>query len=77
MFFSLLSKKSLAIWIAMLGITAGSFSYSLGVTIAANMPKGADNRIHLSLAHWDNGGSTETDLVKEVCRNTIPFIICS
>jgi len=68
MFFSLLPKKSLAIWIAMLGITAGSFSYSLGVTIAANMPKGADNRIHLSLAHWDNGGSTETDLVKEVCR---------
>lgn len=51
----------------MTAVVLGSFSYSVAIAIKAAMPEAEDGRIHLKLAHWDNGGSTETDLVKEVC----------
>jgi len=66
--FRLLGKKTLIASCTILGLVLGSFSYSLAIAIKAAMPEAEDGRIHLKLAHWDNGGSTETDLVKEVCK---------
>ena len=58
MFFRLLSKKQLA----------GSFAYDLYYSIDFKKNEDNGDKIVLKLAHWDNGGKTETDLVKEVCK---------
>lgn len=69
MIFRLMDKKRAAIWIALTALVLGSFGYCVGVSAAAmNKGNGDSDKIHLTLAHWDNGGSTETDLVKKVCR---------
>ena len=67
MIFRLMSKKQLTIWIVLAALVAGSFGYSL-VNSVDFKKVGNDGKIHLTLAHWDNGGSTETDLVKVVCQ---------
>lgn len=67
----LLSKKSLIVWAVMISLVGGSFGYSLATAIESKTNKTPDDpekNITLKLAHWDNGGRTETDLVKEVCR---------
>lgn len=68
MIFRLMDKKTIVTWIVFTSLVLGSFGYSIGMTIAANAKQTDDGKIHLTLAHWDNGGSTETDLVKEVCQ---------
>lgn len=68
MFFKLMSKKQLAIWIIMIALVGGSFGYDMVNTISAKKTKDYGDKIVLKLAHWDNGGSTETDLVKVVCE---------
>lgn len=67
MFLKLMGKKQLSIWIVLTSLVVGSFAYSLANSFDYNK-SGSDGKIHLTLAHWDNGGSTETDLVKVVCQ---------
>lgn len=69
----LLSKKQLMVWGIMIAIVGGSFGYSMVKTIQVKFPDkppvgGDEPEITLKLAHWDNGGKTETDLVKVVCQ---------
>ena len=66
MIFRLMSKKQLLVWGSMIVLVVGSFGYDLFNSIDLN--KGNSDKITLTLAHWDNGGSTETELVKEVCK---------
>lgn len=68
MFFRLLSKKQLAVWITMICLVTGSFAYDLYYSIDFKKNEDNGDKIVLKLAHWDNGGKTETDLVKEVCK---------
>lgn len=49
--------------VVVLGCLIYSLYYSIDFTKAVD-----DGCIHLRLVHWDNGGSTETDLVKVVCK---------
>ena len=66
MIFRLMSKKQIIVWGSMIVLVVGSFGYDLFNSIDLN--KGNSDKITLTLAHWDNGGSTETELVKEVCK---------
>lgn len=72
----LLSKKQLTVWGVMIALVVGSFGYSMVKTIQVKFPdkppvgsdSGQEPTVKLRLAHWDNGGKTETDLVKVVCE---------
>ena len=63
--FRLLSRKAKVTWILVLLLCIGCLIYSLSWSFSGHSSSD-DGKIHLTLAHWDNGGSTETDLVKEV-----------
>lgn len=68
--FRLMDKKQIAIWTVMIAIVGGCFSYNIVKTIdiKAGSKRQNTDKITLKLVHWDNGGSTETDLVKKVCK---------
>ena len=68
MLFRLMSKKQLLVWGSMIVLVVGSFGYDLYNSIDFNKTGDDGDKIVLRLAHWDNGGKTETDLVKEVCK---------
>ena len=63
----LLRPKALIIGGAAAALALGAFGYDLANSIDFSKIID-DDKIHLSLYHWDNGGNTETDLVKVVCR---------
>lgn len=64
----LLLRPKQLIPVAIFGaVVVGSFGYDIFNSVG-HRGGGDDNKIHLSLYHWDNGGNTETDLVKEVCK---------
>lgn len=66
--FRVLTKSMMIVWVVMIGIVCGSFSYSMVQTIRSKTGGVQEDpdKVNLTLYHWDNGGSTETDLVKEV-----------
>lgn len=64
----LMKGKVLAAWILMISLVLVCFGYDLLNSMNFSAKEKDKNKIYLSLYHWDNGGSTETDLVKEVCR---------
>lgn len=64
--FDVMSKKQFLAWVLAIVLVVVCFIGSM-LTIA---PKAVDSdKIVIKLCHWDNGGSTETDLVKEVCKS--------
>ncbi|MBO5046613.1 MAG: sugar ABC transporter substrate-binding protein [Clostridia bacterium] len=62
--FRILSWKQLLTWIISVAFVLGCFLTAL--LIGAPTEYSGDYTV-LTLCHWDNGGKTETDLVKEVC----------
>lgn len=64
--FTLMNKKTLASWGAMILIVVGSFSYTIYHSVGGTGYTG--DKTLLKLYHWDNGGKTETDLVIEVAN---------
>lgn len=64
--FALMNKKTLASWIAMGGVVAISFGYTIFNSFGRTGYRG--DRTLIKLYHWDNGGKTETDLVIEVAE---------
>ena len=67
--FRVMTKKMMVVMLSMIVLVSFCFSIviiqSIGNDKKINLEEG---QIPLTLYHWDNGGSTETDLVKEVCR---------
>ena len=53
-------------------LVSGAFVYDIVSSVGRREGQaggdGEKEQIHLSLYHWDNGGNTETDLVKVVCE---------
>lgn len=82
--FRLMNVKTLAIWVLLIVVTVASFSYSLVLSKDHFFPEEEEEviveiededgnkvqvkQVSLDLYHWDNGGNTETDLVKKVCE---------
>ena len=62
--FRILTWKQLTAWAAAIILVITCFSVAV-LSTGANTDNG--DKIVLTLCHWDNGGSTETNLVKEVC----------
>lgn len=62
--FRILTWKQLTAWGLCIALVIASFT--VAVCSVGGGAVDADY-IALTLCHWDNGGSTETDLVKEVC----------
>ncbi len=62
--FRILTKKQMLAWVLAILLVVACFTGSL----ATMAPKRETEGITITLCHWDNGGSTETDLVKEVCK---------
>ena len=67
--FRVMTKKMMIVMLSMICLVSFCFSVVLVQSIGKNNKKNLeDGQIPLTLYHWDNGGSTETDLVKEVCN---------
>ena len=56
-----MSFKQLSVWIGCLALVILCLFLALDRKVD-------DGEYDLVLFHWDNGGKTETDVVKEVCR---------
>ncbi|MBO4540585.1 MAG: sugar ABC transporter substrate-binding protein [Bacilli bacterium] len=64
----LLRPKQIVPAVLFVGLVIGSFTYDIAHSFRKPPEDPTGETIHLSLYHWDNGGNTETDLVKEVCK---------
>ena len=60
----ILTWKQIAAWICAIVLVAACFITAVA-SVTGNSESG--DYIVITLCHWDNGGTTETDLVKEVC----------
>lgn len=63
--FRILTWKQMVAWCSAIVLIVGCFTAS--VFSASGKRERGDVHV-ITLCHWDNGGSTETDLVKEVCK---------
>ena len=62
--FRILTWKQLAAWLTAVVLVVACFTVAV-CSVSAGTDYG--DRTVLTLCHWDNGGATETNLVKEVC----------
>lgn len=63
--FRILTVKQLVAWISAIALVVVCMATAF-LTSMTNITAYGD-AIVITLSHWDNGGSTETDLVREVC----------
>ena len=66
--FRVMTKSMMIVWSTLITLVITCFSVVIFQSVDFNGGISDDDKIHLSLYHWDNGGNTETDLVYEVCR---------
>ena len=66
--FRVMTKSMLAVWCIMIALVLSCFTFVIVQSVDLDQPIGDDDKINLTLYHWDNGGNTETDLVYEVCE---------